>query len=255
MKKILAIFLMVGVMVVAASCSGFVESSESFYPNTMSDETDHIVVEKSDRSEVLLEIDAVDKMTLINSALNEKDAMGGDNYALNRKYFDETYNIAYLDKVYDGELEILPDGTLDDWIENTFLKKSPKEQEAIPVMYQAVHELGISKDQLEALNDSRKELGQYMILSDEYINSLYIQDDADMKQALVNPRALYYDGEIYTWYELSTEATTASVISQIPQNVMNDYIDSIVDYLDASGIMSLEEIDQYIIDSVGNITE
>lgn len=110
-------------MVVAASCSGFVESSESFYPNTMSDETDHIVVEKSDRSDVLLEIDAVDKMTLINSALNEKDAMGGDNYALNRKYFDETYNIAYLDKVYDGELEILPDGTLDDWIENIFLKK------------------------------------------------------------------------------------------------------------------------------------
>lgn len=133
-------------------------------------------------------------------------------------------------------------------------EKSPKEQEAIPVMYQAVHELGISKNQLKALNDSRKELGQYMILSDEYINSLYIQDDSDMKQALVNPRALYYDGEIYTWYELSTEAT-ASVISQIPQNVMNDYIDSIVEYLDASGIMSLAEIEQYIIDSVGSITE
>lgn len=49
----------------------------------------------------------------------------------------------------------------------------------MPVMYQAVHELGITKDQLTALNDSRRELGEYMILDDDYINSLYIEDETE----------------------------------------------------------------------------
>ena len=63
-------------------------------------------------------------------------------------------------------------------------------------MYQAVHELGVTKDQLTALNNSRRELGEYMILDDDYINSLYIEDESEMKRALAGPAALYYDGEL-----------------------------------------------------------
>lgn len=170
MKRILAAALAIALIAAAVSCSG--KSQDS---GTVADTAE---------------------MSLINSALNEKGATGGDDSTFNRKYVDVSYDIAYLGKVYDGEPEILPEGALKDWTENVFLKKSPEEQDALPVMYQAVHELGVTKDQLMALNDSRRELGEYMILDDDYINSLYIEDETEMKRALAGPAALYYDGEL-----------------------------------------------------------
>ena len=138
----------------------------------------------------------------------------------------------------------------EDWTENVFLKKSPEEQDALPVMYQAVHELGITKEQLAALNDARKTLGEYMILDDDYINSLYIEDEAEMKRALANPTALYYNGEIYTWNELNS-IPTPDVVSRIPKDVMNAYIAGVIAYLETSEIMSPAEIEKYIADNAG----
>ena len=256
MKKILAMILALAVMGTVASCSGIAHTPDDDLSDTVSDETETVSVtmEKNSESVSSPEVDAVEKMDLVNSALKEKGAMGGNDYSFNRKYLDATYNIAYLGKVYDGEIEILPAGTLQDWVENKFLKKSPVEQDAMPVIYQAVHELGITKDQLKALNESRKKLGQYMILSDEYIDSLYIDNEVEMKQELVNPRALYYNGEVYTWDELNTESF-ASVTSQIPQNVMNAYVDNIIEYIDESGIMSSAEMERYITDNVRNVVD
>lgn len=163
-----------------------------------------------------------------------------------------SYDIAYLGKVYDGEPEILPDGALNDWIENVFLKKSPEEQDALPVMYQAVHELGVTKERLKALNDVRKTLGEYMILDDDYISSLYIEDEAEMKCALANPTALYYDGEIYTWNELNS---APDVVSRIPKDVMDAYISGVIAYLETSGIMTPAEIEKYLADDTGTTGE
>ena len=245
MKKIFAMLSVLAVIVTAVSCSGIAHTHDNALSGQFSDE---------DGTISSTEIDAEQKMDLVNSALKDKGAVGGDDYSFNRRYLDETYDIAYLGKVYDGEIDILPDGALQDWVENRFLKKSPEEQDAMPVMYQAVHELGITKDQLIALNDSRKKLGQYMILDDGYIDSLYADDEAEMKQKLVNPRALYYNGEIYTWDELNSGSLT-SVTDQIPQNVMNTYVDSIIDYIEGSGIMSSAEMERYITDNIGKITE
>ena len=218
MKRILAAMLALALIAAAVSCSEKGQDS----------------VTAADTAE----------MSLINSALNEKGATGGDDSTFNRKYVDVSYDIAYLGKVYDGEPEILPDGALKDWTENVFLKKSPEEQDALPVMYQAEHELGVTKDQLTALNDARKELGEYMILDDDYINSLYIEEEAEMKRALANPTALYYDSDIYTWNELNV-VPAPDVVSRIPQDVMDAYIAGVISYLEKSEIMSQEEIEIY----------
>lgn len=224
MKRILSTMLAIALIAAAVSCSGKGQDS----------------VTAADTAE----------MSLINSVLNEKGATEGDDSTFNRKYVDVSYDIAYLGKVYDGEPEILPEGALKDWTENVFLKKSPEEQDALPVMYQAVHELGVTKDQLTALNNSRRELGEYMILDDDYINSLYIEDEAEMKRALANPTALYYDGDIYTWNELNV-VPAPDVVSRIPQDVMDAYIAGVISYLEKSEIMSQEEIERYLADNTG----
>ena len=218
MKRILAAALAIALIAAAVSCSG--KSQDS--------------ITAADTAE----------MSLINSALGEKGATGGDVSTFNRKYVDVSYDIAYLGKVYDGEPEILPDGALKDWTENVFLKN------ALPVMYQAVHELGVTKDQLTALNDSRRELGEYMILDDDYINSLYIEDETEMKRALAGPAALYYDDELYTWNELNA-VPAPDILSRIPKDVMDTYIAGVISYLETSEIMSQEEIELYITGNTG----
>ncbi len=224
MKRILAAALAIALIAAAVSCSGKGQDS-----GTVADTAE---------------------MSLINSALCEKGATEGDDSTFNRKYVDVSYDIAYLGKVYDGEPEMLPDGALKDWTENVFLKKSPEEQDALPVMYQAVQELGVTKDQLTALNDAQKELGDYMILDDDYINSLYIEDDSEMKRALAGPTALYYGGETYTWNELNA-VPAPDVVSRIPKDVMDAYISCVISYLETSEIMSQEEIERYISDNAG----
>ena len=81
MKRILAAALAIALIAAAVSCSGKGQDS----------------VTAADTAE----------MSLINSALGEKGATGGDDSTFNRKYVDVSYDIAYLGKVYDGEPEIL----------------------------------------------------------------------------------------------------------------------------------------------------
>ncbi len=101
----------------------------------------------------------------------------------NRKFVDITYNLAYLGHLYDGEITISGQDELDNWVNNVFLKKTAEEQDALPTLYQAVHEIGIKKDDLIALNESRKKLGDEMFLTDEIIDALYL-DEAEMLQKL-----------------------------------------------------------------------
>ena len=89
-----------------------------------------------------------------------------------------------------------------------------------------------------------------MILDDDYINSLYIGDEAEMKRALAGPAALYYDGELYTWNELNA-VPAPDIVSRIPKDVMDTYIAGVISYLETSEIMSQEEIEIYITDNTG----
>ncbi len=67
-----------------------------------------------------------------------------------------------------------------------------------------------------------------------------------MKKQLVNPLALYYDGEIYTFDELS-EAQNTQTAADISADVMSEYLGYIEMVCDESGILKYMQED---IDSV-----
>lgn len=144
------------------------------------------------------DLPADDRFLLIDEALRKEDGIGGGWFLFSREYQDITYDIAYLEHLYHGEIEAVDPDALNDWVSNVFLKKSTEEQNALPTMYQAVRDLGITKEKLIEVNESRKALGTEMILTDEYIDALYLEE-SEMKKQLIHPLALLYEGTIYTW--------------------------------------------------------
>ncbi len=169
--------------------------------------TENVIEMKSEISKMISEIDEI--------------------YVL-RPYADFTYNLAFLGQVCHDEPKLLEDGVLDTWINEVYLKQTAEEQNAIPDMVQVIRALNIKKEDLVALNDARRSLGETeMILTDAEINALYIDDEAEMKKALVHPLSLYWEGEIYAWYEIEGAPNTKF---DIPEDVWVAYYNKVVDY-------------------------
>jgi len=185
----------------------------------------------------------------------ENTEVGGDWFYFNREYQDISYNVAYLAGVYKDEISILPEGALNRWEEEVFLKQSEEDQNGLPTMYQAIQGLKISKEDLIALNDNRKELCEEfgypdeMILPDEYIDALYLPEE-EMKKALLNPLALYYEGEIYTWEALYHKDTGDALLKEIPDSVMDEYIVHVITYCLEEGIIPERELEWYFNEEV-----
>ena len=153
----------------------------------------------------------------------EIPAIGGGDYAFLRKYIDEVYNIRLASLVVGKEAR-------DEWVDNVFLKKSAEEQEAIPPIYQMIVDLEISKEDLIQKNN---ELGG-IYLSAETIDALYQEDIEDVKKALMSPLALYQDGEIYTFDELSKKTRMAV---DIPAETLDEYFNYIEAVCEQNGIL------------------
>ncbi len=124
-----------------------------------------------------------------------------------------------------------------------YLKKSDDERNALPTMYQAIHDLDVKKEDLVALNNSRKLRDNAMVLSDAYIDALYMEED-EMLQALIHPLALYYNGKIYTWEQLcSTSLTDTSVA--LPISVIDAYVNHVMSYCVDQQLISRNHIERY----------
>ena len=65
-------------------------------------------------------------------------------------------------------------------------------------------------------------------------------NEEEMKILLANPYALVYDGEIYTFNELSNTPATRSAPS-IPADVMEEYLDYIESACNEAGILKYEQ--------------
>ncbi len=158
------------------------------------------------------------------------------NYNLAREYQDITYNIAYLGKLYYGETPIISEEKLNDWVNNVFLKKTIDEQNALPTMVQAIRELGITREQLTALNEERKTLGDDMILTDEYISALFL-DENEMKQKLMNPTAYMFDGVIYTWEKIVRMTSEELEAIGLDEKTLEEYVDRVIEYYTENKIL------------------
>ena len=161
----------------------------------------------------------------------EAPAVGGSDYSFLRKYIDEVYNIHLASLVVGRE-------ACQEWVDNVFLKKSAQEQEAIPPIYQIIVDLEISKEDLIKKNNEKG--GIY--LSTETIDALYLEDIEEVKKALMSPLALYHEGEIYVFEELSKNTSKAV---DIPTEILDEYFDYIETVCEQEGIIKYmqEEID------------
>ena len=161
----------------------------------------------------------------------EAPAVGGSDYSFLRKYIDEVYNIQVASEVVGKE-------ACDEWVDNVFLKKSAEEQEAIPPIYQMIVDLEISKEDLIKKNNEND--GIY--LTAETIDALYLEDIEEVKKALMSPLALYHEGEIYVFEELSKNTSEAV---DIPTEILDEYFDYIETVCEQEGIIKYmqEEID------------
>ena len=162
----------------------------------------------------------------------EIPAIGGSDYTFLRKYIDEVYNIQLASEIVGKEAR-------DEWVNNVFLKKSAEEQEAIPPIYQIIVDLEISKEDLIQKNNENG--GIY--LSAETIDALYQEDIEEVKKALMSPLALYHEGEIYTFEELSRKTRMAV---DIPTETLDEYFDFIEKVCEQEGII------KYMWESIDN---
>ena len=161
----------------------------------------------------------------------EAPAVGGSDYTFLRKYIDEVYNIHLASEVVGRD-------ACQEWVDNVFLKKSVEEQVALPTIYQIIVDLEISKEDLIKKNNDND--GIY--LSAETIDALYLEDIEEVKKALMSPLALYQDGEIYTFDELSKKTRMAV---NIPTETLEEYFDYIETVCEQNGIIKYmqEDID------------
>lgn len=182
-------------------------------------------------SQISASVDEADETNEETST--ESPAIGGGDYAFLRKYIDEVYNIQLASEVVGAE-------ACDEWVNNVLLKKPAEEQEAIPPIYQIIVDLEISKEDLIKKNN---ELGG-IYLSAETIDALYQEDIEDVKKALMSPLALYQDGEIYTFDELSKKTRMAV---DIPAETLDDYFDYIETVCEQEGII------KYMQENIDNV--
>ena len=157
--------------------------------------------------------------------------IGGGDYIFSRKFRDEVYNIYLI-------TEIVGQQARDEWVNNVFLQQTEEEMNALPTIYQAIRDLNISREQFESKNDIYAGTENYF--SDEILDALYCGNEEEMKILLANPYALVYDGEIYTFNELSNTPATCSAQS-IPADVMEEYLDYIESACNEAGILKYEQ--------------
>lgn len=143
--------------------------------------------------------------------------VGGSDMSFSRKFIDDVYNIQIASEIVGRE-------ECDKWVNEVYFKKTDEERDATPDLYQIVTELSISKEDMLRRNNEYKEMGVDYI-PDYIIDALY-EDEETMKLLLMNPLALYYNNEIYTFDELVDEKTTI----EIPRNVIEEYINCLEEY-------------------------
>ena len=152
--------------------------------------------------------------TEIVNRIKSIDTSAYDKYSFVRKYDSKAENLYIISEIigYDAE---------SDWVDNVYLKKSNEEMEALPAIYQAIVELGISEEDFRNKNEEYSDYPD-MYFSEEMISALYSDDVNEMKRLLVDPWALYYDGEIYVFDKMYADP---NIVAGVPVDVMNEYLD------------------------------
>lgn len=177
-------------------------------------ETESTELEAETESETKTAVGETD--TEIVNRIKSIDTSAYDKYSFVRKYDSKAENLYIISEIigYDAE---------SDWVDNVYLKKSNEEMEALPAIYQAIVELDISEEDFRNKNEEYSDYPD-MYFSEEMISALYSDDVNEMKRLLVDPWALYYEGEIYVFDKMYADP---NIVAGVPADIMNEYLDYI----------------------------
>ena len=177
-------------------------------------------------TETVPETDAFERMQALD-AIFQANGVRGRLSSFDREFLDDTYNIAWLGPLYEGETGLVTEQALDDWTNNVFLKKTQPEQDALPTLAQAVRDLSISGEALIELNNQRKARKGEMVLSDGIIEALYL-DEPEMKERLSATFRYSFEEESYTWEEIAKMTREELAAIGLDEQGLSAYLDRVI---------------------------
>ena len=146
--------------------------------------------------------------------------IGGGGTEVSYRYFPIAEDIYVASQIVGQEAG-------NDWYVDVYLSKQPEEAIALPALYQMISYFGISKEELVRENENH--IGSTNHLDEYVIDALY-REEALMMYLLRHPLALYFDGEIYTYYQMRGSITisvfdfmTPDPLDHIPADVKDEY--------------------------------
>ncbi len=173
------------------------------------------------------------------------EAVGGGDMTLSRQWLDYTYDIACMDTLYAGEPSVVDPEVLAAW-GSEYASRPTGEQNRMPTLYQAVHELGISEEDFSALNRWREQNGDGgNILTEQEIHALYLPEE-EARGALKSPTALEYGGTVYAWNDLVRMQREGTLENVIPEEILEQHIRRIEEWCAENGIASENVMRRYL---------
>lgn len=171
-------------------------------PQTTPTEADAVVGTGSEEPVEITFLTRQEKLDIVN-------AYGGVYDPIYRRYVDEVYDIYPIGK-------IVGDEELDEWVQNVYLAQTAEAMDSQLALYQAVKYFDLKKEALYAYNSTIDDDYSAMRIPEFVIEALYF-DEADMKRQVAGVASLYYNGEVYSFDEVSRGATG------VPDDIIRDY--------------------------------
>ena len=111
--------------------------------------------------------------------INDADVNFDTEYMFIRNYADFTYDLSYLLQQSENEKFFVTPEELEAWKTDVYDAKSEWEKSSLPMLYQAIQDLGITKYRYESVNKVRKANGSPFVLSEEAIDLLFTDINVD----------------------------------------------------------------------------
>ena len=231
------------------------------------------LVSCSKNAPVLSDTETQNEITVFDSETAElpkddSEEIFDTEHMFERNYADFTYNLSYLLRENESETLLATPEEINEWKNNVYSAKSDYDKSFLPMLFQAIHDLGIGREDFESVNEVRKENGSPLALSERTIDLLFANIDADyqmvyeINRAFCHPLA-YYDG----WNSYSCEyvLTRSDPYKEFGYYDMDRYIRRLRRECEALGIdpiaiygvktLTIDEMVDIVRDEEGNICE
>ncbi len=245
MKRCLCLLMTLALLLCAlCSCSGNIEvdPTSSNDPDPQSKETD-----------ISYESENPDSSDLSD------DTSSGETSDISEESSEETIHyVSDLDRHYPDELcdtwivsKLRTNDDINEWAESVYLKQTEDEMDQLPAIYQAIKGLDIGRDEFTRVNAEwiafNEEHGtEQSTYTDEQIEYMFgVYDENEIKQKLKKVTTYYYNGRVYTVYELM-KADADLFNEMIESGGLEEFAVSIEKYVQGNDLADVRRLQKRI---------